>query len=115
MEKLGRGSVLIRQACEEVGLPAPEWRSDAASGVTLTFFTPEVERLVLAVTGDIKRAELQRLLKLADAEHFRKHYLLPALEQGVLVMTLPDKPRSSNQRYRLTDLGRIIRARLAHK
>jgi ATP-dependent DNA helicase RecG len=32
-------------------------------------------------------------------------YLKPALEMRVVEMTLPDKPRSSNQRYRLTALG----------
>ncbi|WP_032633137.1 Fic family protein, partial [Pseudomonas viridiflava] len=70
------------------------------------------ERLIRAVDGDVKRAELQRRLKLTDAEHFRKHYLAPALEKGVLVMTIPGKPTSSNQRYRLTSLGNVIRTRL---
>nr|WP_241490099.1 ATP-binding protein [Pseudomonas syringae] len=128
MEKLGRGSVLIRQACEENGLAPPVWYSEGSSGVTLTFFTPEVapeatpevapevtpevEKLIVLVNGDIKRIELQHHLKLADAEHFRKHYLLPALEQGVLAMTIPEKPTSSNQRYRLTSLGKIVRKRL---
>ena len=120
MEKLGRGSVLIRQACEENGLTPPVWYSEGSSGVTLTFFTPEVapeatpevEKLIVLVNGDIKRIELQHHLKLADAEHFRKHYLLPALEQGVLAMTIPEKPTSSNQRYRLTSQGKIVRKRL---
>lgn len=40
MEKLGRGSVLIRQACEDNGLAPPVWYSEGSSGVTLTFFTP---------------------------------------------------------------------------
>lgn len=116
MEKLGRGSVLIRQACEDNGLAPPVWYSEGSSGVTLTFFTPEVapevEKLIVLVNGDIKRIELQHQLKLADAEHFRKHYLLPALEQGVLAMTIPEKPTSSNQRYRLTSQGKIVRKRL---
>ena len=41
-----------------------------------------------------------------DDEHFRKAYLLPALASGLVEMTLPDKPRSSKQRYRLTAIGR---------
>ncbi len=114
MEKLGRGSVLIRQACEENGLAPPVWYSEGSSGVTLTFFTPEATPEVApeVTPEDIKRIELQHHLKLADAEHFRKHYLLPALEQGVLAMTIPEKPTSSNQRYRLTSLGKIVRKRL---
>jgi hypothetical protein len=37
--------------------------------------------------------------------HFRNPCLKPALALQVIEMTLPDKPRSSNQRYRLTPLG----------
>jgi ATP-dependent DNA helicase RecG len=38
--------------------------------------------------------------------HFSNHYLAPALEAGLIEMTIPDKPRSSKQRYRLTAKGR---------
>ena len=31
--------------------------------------------------------------------NFRKLYLLPALEQGLIVMGSPDKPTSRNQTY----------------
>ena len=55
--------------------------------------------------GEISRAALQDALGLKDAEHFRRSYLLPALEAGVIEMTIPDKPRSSKQRYRITPFG----------
>ena len=51
------------------------------------------------------RQHLQELLDLKDDEHFRKSYLLPALQAGLIEMTIPDKPRSSKQRYRLTPAG----------
>lgn len=53
----------------------------------------------------MSRLELQQALGLKDDEHFRKAYLLPALAAGLAEMTLPDKPRSSRQKYRLTPLG----------
>jgi len=50
---------------------------------------------------------MQEALGLSDREHFRKAYLLPALELGMVEMTRPDKPQSRNQRYRLTEQGRL--------
>ncbi|WP_342774341.1 Fic family protein [Desulfobotulus mexicanus] len=55
------------------------------------------------------RQQLKEALGLKDNEHFRKAYLLPALNAGLIEMTLPDKPRSSKQKYRLTDKGRLLR------
>jgi hypothetical protein len=47
-------------------------------------------------------------MKLKDDEHFRKAYLLPAIEAHLIEMTIPDKPRSRSQsKYRLTENGRI--------
>lgn len=67
--------------------------------------TPEV-RLLQVVTRDMSRKEIQDSLNLKDKEHFRKAYLLPALEAELIEMTISDKPRSSKQRYRLTEKGR---------
>lgn len=67
--------------------------------------TPEV-RLISVLAGEMTRQQLKEALGLKDDEHFRKSYLLPALEAGLIEMTIPDKPRSSKQKYRLTDKGR---------
>ena len=69
--------------------------------------TPEV-RLAMAIQREMSRRELQDILGLKDDEHFRKAYLLPALEQGLIELTIPERPRSSKQRYRLTDKGRQL-------
>jgi ATP-dependent DNA helicase RecG len=70
----------------------------------------EVERLLAAMTGAMKRQEMQTSLGLKHEEHFREAYLVPALRAGLIEMTIPDKPTSRLQKYRLTDKGR---ARLA--
>jgi hypothetical protein len=56
--------------------------------------------------GELNREELQARTGLGDRKHFRTEYLRPAMEQGLIEMTIPEKPRSSNQKYRLTDKGR---------
>jgi ATP-dependent DNA helicase RecG len=41
-----------------------------------------------------------------DRTKFRNQVLNPLLAEGLVEMTIPDKPRSSNQKYRLTPAGR---------
>ena len=43
--------------------------------------------------------ELMELLDMKSRISFRENYLIPALETGVVKMTLPDTPTSKNQRY----------------
>ena len=47
-------------------------------------------------------------LDLKDRMHFVNEYVQPALASGIIEMTIPDKPRSGNQRYRLTVAGRSL-------
>ncbi len=70
--------------------------------------TPQVSTLLAKVTGEMTRQELMDSVGLKDRMHFAKAYLQPALDAGVLEMTIPDKPRSGNQRYRLTPLGQAV-------
>ena len=39
---------------------------------------------------------------LADRTKFRRKYIHPLLEAGILELTIPEKPNSQNQKYRLT-------------
>jgi ATP-dependent DNA helicase RecG len=52
------------------------------------------------------RKEVQERLSLLDEKNFREKYQQPAIESGLVEMTIPDKPRSGNQKYRLTQMGR---------
>ncbi|MXX36499.1 MAG: transcriptional regulator [Gemmatimonadetes bacterium] len=46
------------------------------------------------------------LAKRRNRAKFRDQVLRPLLEVALLEMTIPDKPRSSKQKYRLTTKGR---------
>lgn len=114
MEKAGRGSVLMIQQCRENGLSDPEWKSDERLGVTVTFrapqvtpqVTPQVEKLLAALRGEMSRGDLMVGVQIKDRKHFTEAFIKPALEGGLIEMTLPDKPNSSKQQYRLTTLGK---------
>jgi len=94
-------SFILRMILETVTESTPEVTPEA---------TPEV-RLLAALTVEMTRQQLKEALGLKDDEHFRKAYLLPALNAGLIEMTIPDKPRSSKQKYRLTHKGRQMIAR----
>jgi hypothetical protein len=68
--------------------------------------TGEVRRLLTCLRGEMTRRELQNALQLRGEENFRQKYLVPALAGGFVEMTVPDKPQSRLQRYRLTSKGR---------
>ena len=40
-----------------------------------------------------------------DRTKFRRKYIHPLLEAGILELTIPEKPKSQNQKYRLTAKG----------
>lgn len=68
--------------------------------------TPQVLAILFAAaTEEATREQLQAAAGLKDREHFRKKFLTFLLDSELLEMTIPDKPRSSKQRYRLTALG----------
>ena len=67
---------------------------------------PQVGELLALIKGESSREALQSALGLSDRKSFRERYLKPALNNGLVEMTIPDKPNSRLQKYRLTDKGR---------
>ena len=130
IERMGTGTLDMIRRCAEAGLQEPSfavedgfvttvWRPkvsgprelapDVTPDVTPDVapdVAPAVARMLSVVQGEMSRREIQEKLGLADEKHFREHYQQPAIAQGLLEMTIPSKPRSKQQKYRLTDNGR---------
>jgi ATP-dependent DNA helicase RecG len=134
IERMGTGTREMISRCKAAGLPAPVFSVsdgfkvmirrrpgralEAVSPGKKPGGTPQVPRkypastpqvvavLAAASVAERSREELQAAAKLADREHFRLDYLEPLLQAGLLERTIPDKPRSSRQRYRITAEGR---------
>ncbi len=64
--------------------------------------SPYTRRLLdaMAFGTAYSAAALMEKLGLRSRETFRAHYLNPALQKGLIEMTVPDKPNSRNQQYR---------------
>lgn len=130
IEAWGRGTNRVIEACRAYGIPDPEFVDEAGAVTVTVTFRAEI----VAGTGDLVRGGHQvgtksalsayqvQVLELAAVPHplaelmvpsgrtdrtkFRDQVVAPPLEAGLLEMTIPEKPRSSKQRYRITDAGR---------
>ena len=49
--------------------------------------------------------EMLAFMGLTDRTKFRRKYIHPLLEAGILEQTIPNKPKSQNQKYQLTAKG----------
>ena len=65
------------------------------------YLSSEVQKLLDTMEYDVPYSaeQLMKKLGLKSRDNFRKLYLLPTLEQGLIVMSIPDKPTSRNQTY----------------
>lgn len=63
----------------------------------------QVQRLIFAMTQEeYSLVELMQLVGLTHRATFQKNYLNPAIEADLIERTIPDKPKSSKQKYRRT-------------
>lgn len=121
IERMGTGTGDMIRRCRSVGLDEPEFALTDGFVVTLRRkpelafkavggltgeVTGEVQRLLSVLVGEMKRTDIQEALALRHEDYFREAYLIPALTAGMIEMTIPGKPTSSKQRYRLTEKGK---------
>jgi ATP-dependent DNA helicase RecG len=74
-----------------------------------------IETLVKTIEGEMPRNTLQELVNIKSRRYFIEEYLDPSLEKGLIERTIPDKPNSSKQRYRLTEKGKALKKELDQK
>ena len=106
LDEVKRCSIYIGLFGNEYGYEDSEGFSPTPQ-VTLQV-TPQVKRLLEGIQGEMSRGDLMAALKLKDRMHFINEYLAPALNAALIEMTIPDKPRSSKQKYRLTQKGKAL-------
>lgn len=81
--------------------------------------TPQVSaqviELIKILDGELFRKELQEKVYITDRKYFRKAYLDQSIQLGLVELTIPDKPNSSKQKYRLTQKGKQLNKLLEKK
>lgn len=71
--------------------------------------TDQVKGLLRCLAQAARSAlECMRLQGISHRPTFRANYLNPALKEGLIERTIPDKPNSRLQKYRLTGKGRSL-------
>jgi ATP-dependent DNA helicase RecG len=63
---------------------------------------------LLARHGPLGNDDIRQAFVLKDRRRLRETYLAPALADGLIEYTLPDKPNSRLQQYRLTAQGKAL-------
>ena len=128
IEKAGTGTLYMISQCAQAGLPAPEFRQDGGQFIQTLWRPKAATEFVEVATDGTKsgtksapsRHQVEILTKASagaaltelmaidgrtDLTKFRDQVVKPLIDQGWLEMTLPEKPTSSQQKYRLTEQG----------
>lgn len=130
IERMGTGTGDMIQDCRNAGLPEPDFsltdgfvttvhrklgrafeavggkRESELPTQSPTQSTDPVVRLLDALKdGDKTAGDLRVVLKIKHRPTFRANYLHPALSEKLIEYTIPDKPNSRLQKYRLTKKG----------
>ncbi len=99
--------LVIMQSTEATDQVTAEMTAEAT-----LHLSPAMKRLISVLDEQMTRRQLQEALRLKHDEHFRRAYLLPAIDARLIELILPDTPRSQSQAYRLTALGIAEKARI---
>ena len=138
IEKAGTGIKRIRDDVREQGCPEPEFevngfftaifrpnpevraQAEAQAGAhgkvplgpqvppKYPPSSPQVAAVLETARQESTREALQQAAGIRDRKHFRLTVLNPLVAAGMLELTIPDKPRSSKQRYRTTEAGLAV-------
>jgi len=130
IERMGTGIRDMFRRCQKAGLPEPEIRIDGGFFVlTIRRKKPEAGTKLAPVTAPVaapvgeyvtrllvlladrvalSNADILVAFGLKSRRRLRDTYIDPALADGLVERTIPEKPTSRLQKYRLTEKGRRL-------
>ncbi len=78
---------------------APSWHPVG------TQLAPSIEKIIVFCSETRSFTEILSFMEYTDRTKFRRNFIYPLLEAEILEPTIPDKPNSRHQKYRLTAKG----------
>ena len=104
------GIPTIRREMFEAGLPAPVFQNRRNEFVVILYNDQMIEESDIQgenKNGDLlsfcniprSRKEITEYLGISTVFYAMRHYVQPLLKSGDLIMTMPDKPKSRNQKF----------------
>ena len=121
IEEMGTGTLDMIHRCRGANLPEPEFTISGGFKTTIWRATPPEQIKVqpeshpgdlksrvlnLLADGPMSRSELSKKLGHKEVSGQLKKVFRDLLVEGRIEYTLPEKPRSPRQQYRLTDKGK---------
>ena len=118
IESWGRGTTKIIELSKEANLQPIEIK-EYAGGVQVDFLKSSqatdqaTDQAWLSLLKEINKKELNRsemmkFLQLSHRPNFNERFVKPMLEEKLIEMTIPDKPSSPKQKYRITEKGKRL-------
>ena len=73
--------------------------TDNNQSITISLDVNKLNELLDYCSEPRMRSEMQEFCGIKTREYFRKKILAPMVQAGKLLLTIPDKPKSPNQKY----------------
>ncbi|MCK4524439.1 putative DNA binding domain-containing protein [candidate division WOR-3 bacterium] len=118
IERWGSGIEKMNQLMQTFKLPIPIYKEIAGNFVVIfkrkkVGVSEQVSEQVISILKFCyiprSKSEILKYLNLADVYLNYKRKIFPLIEKGILKMTIPEKPRSSKQKYIITEKGKQIK------
>lgn len=90
--------------------PGPSWDQ---VGAKLGLSPKQAERALNLVTKPATSTDLMKEFGVTNRTKFRRKYLTPLLREELITMTNPDKPNSPEQKYIITERGKLLLGELS--
>ena len=106
------GIPTIRHEMEKAGLLPPEFKNERGNFTVVLYnsygYSPKNEHVAEDRAAETlldfcsvprSRDDIAAFLQLTTNYYAIQNYVLPLVDQGLMALTIPDKPRSRNQKY----------------